>query len=141
MLTTIDLIDLAKTRTAARMGAEKITDYRLAKELKIAPGNIVSWRARRSHISAEFVPRLAEAAALDPAYVFACVESERAKDPAVLQILYRIAEKFTASAALLCLFVLPLIATAPYSCKNSAGIYIMRTGRRRFSFTPGGRHA
>lgn len=129
MLTTIDLIELAKKRQAALLNVGKITDYRLAKIMGVAPNNFVSWRTGRTRISAEFVPRLADAAGLDAAYVFACVESERAKDPAVLHILYRIAEKFAASAALLCLFV-SLITAAPMP-SEAAGIYIMRS---RFKF-------
>jgi len=124
MLTTVDLIDLAKRRTAARMGVASITDYRLAKVLGISPNMIATWRARKSHISSPLVPRFAEACELDAAYVFACVESERAKDPDVLALLYRIAEKFSTAAAVLLVCI--AIMSAP-DMAHADPLYIMRS--------------
>jgi transcriptional regulator with XRE-family HTH domain len=71
-----------------------MTDYRLAKLLELRTQTISQWRAGKTGIGAQFAQKFADACELPTEYVYACIELERAKDPAVGKILANIAEVF-----------------------------------------------
>ena len=100
MHTTQQLLDLAKQRLALKHGlTSPMTDYRLAKLLGLRQATVSSWRTGVRGIGTEFAARFAEACELPEAYVFACIELEREKDPTVQRILTTIAEAFRGKAA------------------------------------------
>jgi plasmid maintenance system antidote protein VapI len=116
MHTTVQLLDLAKQRLAAKHGLElPMSDYRLGKLLNIKQTTISSWRTGRVHIGTEFASRFADACDLSPEYVYACVQRERADTPEEISLLQRIAAAFkeTKAAALVLAMVAAGMSLAP----------------------------
>jgi hypothetical protein len=100
MHTSLQLIELAKQRLAAKHGLElPMSDYRLGKLMGIRQTTISSWRVGRSHIGTEFAVRVADACELPPEYVYACVQRERADTPDEISLLERIAAAFKGTKA------------------------------------------
>lgn len=73
MLSTIELLDLAKAR------AGDVSDYRIAKMLGVPPGTVSNYRVGRSRPENPIAMRLAELCGLDVVEVVAWVQLERAK--------------------------------------------------------------
>lgn len=90
----------------AKFGDQALTDYRLAKLLRMSPQGIHSWKSRGSVFDDKAGQRIADLLELDPAYVLSCLAAERAKDPSAKKTYERIAKVFqyaarTAAAILL----------------------------------------
>lgn len=108
MKTTVELVDELKARY-------RVTDYGACKLLGISKNAIGNYRHRGHAMAAPVALRLAELLDLDPAYVRACVEAERAAEqPAERAMWERIAQVF-GKAALLALFT-----AAPFMAPPSA---------------------
>lgn len=99
MHTSLQLIDLAKQRLALKNDLTlPMTDYRLAKLMEIRPQTLSQWRTGRTTIGTEFVRKFSEACELSEAYVYACIEHDRA--PAEVRgVLEQIAAAFAGKAA------------------------------------------
>lgn len=141
MHTSAQLIELAKQRLALKHGLPlPMTDYRFQKLTGFRQQTISRWTSGKGGISSEFSARFAELTELPEAYVFACLEHERAEDPGVQRILETIAKKFrgraaaAAGAAILAagMSFAPLGNQAVASDLEGAGLYIMRSRRRRW---------
>jgi transcriptional regulator with XRE-family HTH domain len=80
MHTSLQLIDLAKQHLSLAHNLPlPMTDYRVAKLLGINPNTLSNWRTGKNHIGSEFAQKFALACDLPEAYVFACIEHERAQ--------------------------------------------------------------
>jgi hypothetical protein len=101
MHTTHELIDLAKQRLALAHGLSlPMSDYRFQQLTGLKQTTVSAWRTGRSRIGIEFAAQFSEWTALPGAYVLACIEHERQKDPEVRSILEQIAEAFRGKAAI-----------------------------------------
>lgn len=95
MLTTIQLLELAKQCLAARHGLSlPMSDYRLGKLLDLNQSTISHWRTGTSLIDFRYAAMFADAADLPIEYVLASLHHERTTDERVKGALERIAEKF-----------------------------------------------
>lgn len=135
MHTTAQLIDLAKQRLAVRHRLPlPMSDYRLGKLLNIKQQTVSRWSTGKGGIGTEFAQTFAEACELPEAYVYACIEHERAKEPSVLRILEGIADAARHHAAAIVMAILAagsLFAfpgnQAVAASSDSSAIYIMRS--------------
>ena len=75
MLSTIELIDLAKHRQG------DVTDYRISKLLGLRPSHVSGYRSGRSLPSNPIAMRLGELAGVDPVEAATVVNLERATTP------------------------------------------------------------
>lgn len=110
MKTTVELIDELRAR-------HRVTDYGACKLLGVSRNTIGNYRHRGIVMAPAVALRLAELLDLDPAYVRACIEAERAtrdKQTAERAMWERIAQVF-GKAALLALFT-----AAPFMAPPSA---------------------
>lgn len=144
MHTSLQLIDLAKQRLAEKHGRPlPMTDYRLAKLMELSQQVVAGWRSGSRTIGTKFARKFAEACDLDPAYVLACIEQERERDPTVRQIWTTIAEHFDGKAAAFAMMSIgaALLAAgmihaspenlAAFPLLGWSELYIMRTQMRR----------
>lgn len=100
MHTSRELIELAKQRLALDHHLTlPMTDYRLGKLMHIRQQNISAWQTGARGIGTEFSAQFAEVCGLPEEYVYACIEHEREKNPAVLRVLESIADAFKGKAA------------------------------------------
>ncbi len=149
MHTSLQLIALAKSRLALKHNLPApITDYRFGKLMGFSSQVVSGWK-RKGRIGAEFAGKFAEACELSDAYVYACLEHERAS-PETKNVLERIAAAFSHQAAAVILSAGLLWlgsgfapdnqahAASTLMSDNDAGIYIMRSLRRwlRSLFAP-----
>jgi len=100
MHTTAELVLLAKQRLALAHGISlPMSDYRFQKLTGLPQSTVSHWTTGRSTIGTKFAAQFSEWTGLPEAYVFACIEHERAKDPSVQRILKAIARTFEHHAA------------------------------------------
>lgn len=146
-MTTPQLVELAKRKLAVQLPAElrnqPMSDYRLAKLLKVRQQTVSNWQNGRTRIGREFVTRFAEVTDLPEVYVFACVELEREKDPGLRGVLHALALQFASEAArraatMILGLGLGLLGTGPAPSQAATGgpvagpgLYIMANRRRR----------
>lgn len=115
-----------------------MTDYRLAKLMQLRLQTVSNWRTGRTGIGTEFARKFADACDLEPEYVYACVQAERADSPEEISLLERIASAFGGSRRVALGIVLAAMVAAgtlyaPESnqavaaVSDAQGIYIMRT--------------
>jgi len=115
MHTTIELIDLAKRRLSLAHNLPlPMSDYRLGKLMDIRQGTVSNWRTGKTGIGTEFAQKFAQACDLPEAYVYACIEHERTKEPSVLKILEHIAEMARGKAAAIVPFAVAAILAASF---------------------------
>jgi hypothetical protein len=142
MHTPHELIELAKQRLALKNNLPlPMTDYRLAKLMNIRQATISGWRTGVRGIGTEFAAQFAAVCELPEAYVFACIEHEREKNPSVLRILEAIAKTFSAGrAAALAIVATLLIVGMPEKQAFSATVakqeYTLCAKRRRRNCSP-----
>jgi transcriptional regulator with XRE-family HTH domain len=102
-LTTPQLIELAKRKLTALEPLERrgrpMTDYRFAQLAGLRQNLVSNWQLGKSRIGRQFVTKFAELTGLPEAYVFACVELERERDPGVRAVLLALAAQFASVAA------------------------------------------
>ncbi len=107
---TIQILDLAKQNAGG-------SDYKVAQRLAITRGAVSSWRTGRTSIDDRFCAKIAELAGLDPCYVLACVNAERAGSRDVKKQFRRLAQLAATASALSLLVFAPVISagqgTAP----------------------------
>lgn len=125
-MTTAQLIELAKRKLAGQMPpgqlGEPMSDYRLAKLLGVRQQLVSNWQNGRTGIGREQVAKFAEVTELPEAYVFACVELEREKDPRVRVVLQAIASTFARRAAAVVLALgLGVLGAAPTPSQAASG--------------------
>jgi len=120
MHTSLQLIDLAKQRLALKHDLTlPVTDYRCAKLMGIHVATFSSWITGRTAIGTKFVRKFADACELPEAYVYACIEHERAT-PEMKGVLEKIAEVFSKQSAAAILAVMVMLSPSLSSDKNSA---------------------
>jgi hypothetical protein len=91
MKTTINFLNDIK---AAR---EVESDYALAKILDTRHTNISNYRNGRSHFDGLMCIKVAKVLGIDPGYVMACMEAERAKHEEVRKVWEKAARKLVSS--------------------------------------------
>lgn len=132
MLTTHELIDLAKQQLAIRyLLTLPMSDYRLAQLLDVQQTTMSNWRTGKTRISVEYIDRFARACDLREEYVLACLEAERAKSPMVRSIYERIAERFRPavnSAVLGVAAILAVAALAGFPSRSEASTFLLVDG-------------
>ena len=77
MLKTLDILEILRIRVTERTGTG--TDYRIAKELGASFSGVGGWKRGRS-IDAVYAIKIANYCGIDPRYLVACVEHEKAQD-------------------------------------------------------------
>lgn len=111
MQTTIEFLD------AIRAAHGLTSDYQLAKHLKIRPSRISNYRLGVSLFDEETCLLVASELDLEPAYVAACIQAERAKAPAVKAMWKHAAEVLYGVAA-----VLVIVAALPAPLLEGYGV-------------------
>lgn len=107
MQTTVQFLDAVKA-------ARGVSDYALAPLLGVSKAQISRYRRRHEVLSANVGRRIAELLNLDPAYVRACAEAERAErahDGQELAMWQRVAARF--SAIVVAFAALAMLEPAP----------------------------
>lgn len=140
MLTTIQLIELAKQRLSVRHSIPlPMTDYRLGKLLDLNQPTVSRWRTGKSLIDISAAPVFADACELPLEFVLVSLQHERAADERVKKALERIGEAFYKGAAAALAGVILSAGTGANSAGNTANsgsadlspILLMRTRKVR----------
>lgn len=79
VLKTVDIIEEMKGQLAIERGVDEVSDYYIAKVLQIRPQTVSNWRHKGKVMSSEVAINAAKIAKLDPEFLFACLEAERAQ--------------------------------------------------------------
>ena len=90
MLTTQKLYRMAAKSIKKKRGSD--SNYRIAKELEVSEGTARRWRDGAT-MDDENATKIAVFLNLDPAYVLACINAERAKDSASYPLWQIVAER------------------------------------------------
>lgn len=137
MLTQAELIE------SARVAQGNCSHYRISQLLGITSAYMTRLRASENIVSPAMAYRLAELAGLDPGYVLACIEHERAArtdtQGEVARVWEAIAERMKGAAAVGVLSLAALAGMFAPSPSYATGtharafddLYIMRTRRKK----------
>lgn len=106
MDTTIELLDKVKSRYHLP------SDYALAAKLGVTRAGISGYRHGRSKLGDEAAIKVAELLEIDPGYVLACMEAERAQSAAGRTAWGKLAERLKSGGAVAALLLL-VSAPAP----------------------------
>lgn len=85
---TIDFIERLRSRENG------CSDYKISKLLNTQQSRIIKWKNYGGTMDDKYAIKIAELLELDPAYVVACMNAERADDEESYKVWARIAAKF-----------------------------------------------
>ncbi len=111
MKTTADFLDEIKELRNVQ------SDYAVAKILGVRHTNLSNYRHGRSHFDAAMCIKVAEVLNVEPAYIMACMEAERAKTDEIRKVWERAAKLLGGIAAGVAIMTAPALGidleTAP----------------------------
>ncbi|HZX30764.1 MAG TPA: DUF3693 domain-containing protein [Rhodocyclaceae bacterium] len=87
MKTTVEFLDEISSRS------DGISDYAIAKQLGITRQSVSNYRTGKSHFDETTAYKAAKLLDLEPAYVLACSQAERAKTPEIQAVWKSVAER------------------------------------------------
>lgn len=127
MHTTIEMLDEIKRRAGG------ISDYALAKQLRVTRGTLSFYRTGRGFPGPETALLIAEILNLDPGYVLAIIESERAASEPVRRAWRKIAEQLAAVVLAIGILASPPAPAAPQVQSGQCALckHLRRAGYHR----------
>lgn len=121
------------TAVKARHGLT--SDYQLAQVLGVTRASISTLQLGRSFLGHDSAMKVAELLDLDPAYVIACTDAERAKTDKIRTVYARIAGAFATVAIVAGITAPP----SPAHAKSASSVYYVKSRKLRaalFNFGP-----
>jgi predicted transcriptional regulator len=120
MKTTIDFLEALKARY------QLVSDYSIAKLLGVTRACVSSYRNNKSFFDDSTAIHAAKLLEIDPAYVVACVHSERAKSDDQKAVWREIMEKFGGVAASVVIGLAVTALPAPNACAEGHSVYYVK---------------
>ena len=128
MKTTIEFLDALKAKTGAA------SDYAIAPILGVTKGAVSLWRNHKGFFDDSTAIRVSKLLEIDPAYVVACVHSERAKGDDQKAVWREIMEKFGGVAASVVIGFTACALPSPEAfaaAENAQSIYYVKSRKRQ----------